>query len=84
MRRVNLQGAPTGTVQQQIAWLVSAVQQLSSASTDNDTVDIATNFSLPTFTVLRTIPASPSTTDLKNVLCTLLSDLQKGGSVRTG
>ena len=85
MRKVSLQGAPTGTPPQQICWLTNAVRQIASASQDNDITDIGANYTISTaYTTQRTMPASPTLTDVTNVLCTLLSDLAKGGSQRTG
>lgn len=85
MRRVIIQGAPGGTTESRLRWLESAVRQISYASADNDTIDIATNFTLnATYTTQRSLPASPTLTDVINVLSTLLADLQKGGSTRTG
>lgn len=84
MRKVSLQGAPMGAPPQQIEWLATAVRSIAAASQDSDITDIGRNYSLPTFTVLRTMPASPTTTDLRDVICTLITDLTRGGSTRTG
>jgi hypothetical protein len=85
MRKYMMQGRPSGTPAQQIDWLFRQLSMVSQASIDNDTIDIASNFVLNnTYTTQRTIPASPSQTDFNNVLCTLIADLQKGGSNRTG
>lgn len=83
MRAVFLIGSPTGSPDQKIKWLFDRIGDLAEASTDNNTVDIAGAFSLPTYNVLRVVPASPSTTDLRDVICTLIDDLKRGGSVRT-
>lgn len=84
MRAVTIIGFPPGNLTPLERWLFDRIGDLAEASTDNNTIDIAGAFSLPTYTVTRTIPSSPSTTDLKNVLCTLIDDLKRGGSVRTG
>ena len=86
MRTVFVQGAPAGNPDQKMTWLEAAVRALADASNDNDTTDIASNFAITgTFTTVRTLNASTATlADVINVFCTLLTDLQKGGSVRTG
>ena len=83
MRKVALQGFPTGTVADRMGWLEDAVRNVASASQDNDTGDIAGAYTIEAaFTEQRDIPASPTLTDLTNVICTLLGDLARGGSNR--
>lgn len=85
MRQVNLQGAPTGTTDQKINWLTNAIRDVAGASTDNNPIDIASAFQIVgTFTPTRTLNTSTATlADLINVFCTLVTDFQKGGTVRS-
>lgn len=85
MRPVFLQGAPMGTPEQKLQWLEDAVRNLAGASTDQNPVDIASEYTITgTLTPTRSIDVTtPTAANIAAVLATLISDLQKGGSTRT-
>jgi hypothetical protein len=58
-------------------------QEIERASKENDPAQIAADFTIGTFTELRTINVGTSTlTETQQVLATLLSDLAAGGQFR--
>lgn len=85
MRAVNLQGIPGGTVPEKVQWLTRAVNDIATASKENDPVIIAQNFRIiGDYTPLRTFDVATATLDdIRRVVATFLSDLQKGGANRS-
>lgn len=85
MRTVMLQGSPGSEPPEQIQWLTDRVRDLAEASSDNQTTDIAGAFSITgAFTTARSLNTGTATlADVINVLCTLITDLQRGGSSRS-
>lgn len=59
--------------------------QIFDASQENDTIDIANAFSITgTFTATRNLNVtSPTLANAVAVLATLITDLQRGGTVKT-
>lgn len=65
------------------AWVLEAMAQIENASNDS-TAQIAKDFTITNHTATRTLDASTATlADLKNVVCTLIEDMQKGGMKRS-
>lgn len=61
--------------------MLSALQEIARASYENDPAVIASDFTVTNYTETRTLDAgTATTTDIANVLCTLISDLTKGGA----
>lgn len=85
MRRTTLAGNPGVAPQQQIMWLISAVQELARASADENLVDIGKAYTVTgTFTDTRTLDVSTATLpDVIALLATLIGDLQRGGATRS-
>lgn len=82
MRRVTLPRPPPaliGTAEGK--FVLGALQEIARASVESDPALIASDFTLENYTETRTLDAATATaTDIANVLCTLISDLAKGGS----
>ncbi len=63
-------------------WLIQALRTIEEASQD-DIIEIVKDFTISGHTPTRTLDASTATaTDVADVLCTLIEDLQKRGMKR--
>lgn len=82
MRRVTLPVPPPGIAATADGrFLLAALQEIARASVENDPAAIASDFTVSNYTETRTLDAGTATTaDVANVLCTLISDLAKGGA----
>lgn len=65
--------------------IASIFNQIFDGSNENDTIDIASAFSVNgTYTATRVLNVtSPTTANIAAVLATLIDDLKRGGTVRT-
>lgn len=84
MKHVNLPRPHRGaTVDGLAATVADIAKKIEVASRDNDPQKIAQDFSITNYTETRSLNAGTATaTDVANVLCTLIRDLQNGGSKR--
>lgn len=85
MRPVFTQGTPQGSPEQKMQWFEAAIREISGASTDNNTQDIAAAFTISgAYTETRTLNVTaPSLANIAAVIATLLADLQRGGQGRS-
>lgn len=85
MRKYNITSNVPDTVPAKLFFLDQQVRAIAQASQENDTVDIASGFTIVgAFTTTRTLNVSTATlADVINVFCTLLTDLKAGGANRT-
>ena len=64
-------------------WVLQCMAEIERASYD-DLADVANDFTVSNHTKTRTLDASTGTlTDVKNVLCTFIEDLQNRGMKRS-
>ena len=82
MRRVALPVPPPGiTATADGRFLLGALQEVARASYENDPAVIASDFTLTGYTETRTLNVgTATTTDIANVLATLILDLARGGA----
>lgn len=85
MRKYNITSNTPPTVPDKLAFLDQQVRAIAQASQENDTIDIASGFTIVgAFTTTRTLNVGTATlADLVNVFCTFLTDLKAGGANRT-
>lgn len=85
MRKYNITSNTPADVPTKLTFLDQQVRALAQASQENDTIDIASGFTIVgAFTTTRTLNVSTAT--LANVIAliaTLLTDLKAGGANRT-
>lgn len=83
MRQVSL-GRPVGTKPEDWKkWVEACFAELERATYEDLTV-IANDFTVSNYTEARTLDAGTATlTDVKNVLCTFIKDLQNRGMKRS-
>ena len=61
--------------------MLNALQEVALASVESDPAVIASNFTVENYTETRNLNAgTATTTDIANVLATLISDLARGGA----
>lgn len=82
MRRVSLGIAPPGLAgTAEGRFMLGAVRQLALATFENDPAAIASDFTIENYTETRSLDVATATsTDIANVLATLIRDLQRGGA----
>lgn len=82
MRRVTLPVPPPGiTASVEGRFLLTALQEIARASFESDPAVIASDFTLENYTETRTLDVgTATTTDIANVLATLILDLSRGGA----
>jgi len=77
---VGQQPANQGNLTPLQKWTVDAIVELSRASHEQITEEIADAYQLGTFTETRTLnPATATVADVANVLATILNDMKKRG-----
>lgn len=82
MRRVNFGMPPANIkVSPELQWVLQSLKEVELASFENDPAVIASGFEISNYTETRTLDvATATTTDIANVLATLLLDLRRGGA----
>lgn len=82
MRRVTLPTPPPGLMgTAEGRFMLGALQEVARASIESDPAVIASDFTLENYTETRTLDVgTATTTDIANVLATLILDLARGGA----
>jgi hypothetical protein len=82
MRRVYF-GQPPVDDRRFRQWLLQSLREIQEAS-ESDTAEVARDFTVSNFTETRSLDAGAATlADLKNVVATLIYDMQRRGSKRS-